>query len=650
MPEQDYPDLKLDSAVADAIALYLESEIDSSMRARVNAESIWNQIKLLYEQLEATPGGKDIPFEDSSNIMVSLIATYVEQLHARIHGTLYESSNPYAVEPTRQDLVKYSKVAQKWLTWASENELNEELVDYSALMEMLKLGTMVEKVVYERVDVKLQNYNPELKKWEPRIERMKDNPEHIHISIFDFFWQMHARNIDESIWKAHRLRLSWNEVKLRVADGRWNADAAEKIRAWYESQKTDAEQVVDDQVGIEPHDMFEFEFFEVWFEYPIHAEESELPIDEGTNIYTSVGSVPVKMKCVLHKDARILMTYSYNDFPLGLDPFEVCTFVGREREVLGIGIGQMALTYQIEITAMHNQRIDGGTVANSVGYKYKADSRVAADLRIRPGSGIPVDEMDDFDTFQWGSKIDSTIEAENQSLALLKERIGIRDLALDDALLSQAPATTTTMLLAEKGRRLDGVIGRIRKFKKRMILKTLLLYKRYYPKEKLVAVFGNEEGAMLMELLSLPDQLLWDSVGISVTATTSASSREMERQNDMQLLNAVMGYYDKYVSYISVAANPQTPPAIRLVTLSMANGLSAYILELLEGFNKKSRRDFVIDTGPVAALIQQQLAQPPAAPPAAGNVQDGGVQPAQPNGQAGGQSVAQPSPQGGARA
>lgn len=636
LPEQDYPDLRLTEITKDKIALYLESEIDNSMRARADAEAVWKQIELLYEQVDV-PEKKDYPFEGAATFAVQLIATYTEQLHARIHGTIYEPKLPYSCEPTRQDLYKFAKSVAKWLAWSAEHELNEEEVDYGAFMELIKLGLMVEKVVYTREDRKIWSWNESLRKWEPRIERMKDNPEYIHVSIGDYFWQMHARTIQESEWEAHRLRMSWNEVKARANDGRFDKSAADYIRNWWESQRTDMEQVTDDQAGVEPNPMVEFEFFEVYFRYPIDISEEEMPIDETQNVQTSVGSVPTALRVILHKDARKMMTIKYNTFPLGLTPFEVCPYVGRSQSVVSIGVGHMAMAPQIEITAMHQQRIDAGTVRNSSGYKYKADSRVPSSLPLRPGGGVPVDEMEDFEPFAIGIGGDSTIDAEQQALNILQERIGIRDLALDEAAMAKAPATTTMALLAEKGRRLDNVLRNIRRFKKRLKLKAMLLYKAYYPKDKLLDVLGPEDGANVVQVLSLSEQTIWDSVGISITATTSATSREMSRQNDIQLMNALIGYQDKYAQYIAAAANPQVAPALRVMALKMANGLSVFMEELLEGFNKHNSREYLLDTAEFAQLIQQApppapASQPGGSPEAAAPVQDGGVEAPSANG------------------
>lgn len=631
MPEQDFPDLKLSEETRDAIALYLYNELKNSITARQDAEDVWKDIQKLYEQLDV-PEKKDIPFEGAATVMIPIIPTYVEQLHARLMDTLYTPEDTYSVKPTRDELYKYSKAVRRWLTWAGENELNEEAVDYSALMELLKLGTMAQKVVYERQDVVNTNWNEATKEWESIVERMKDNPEYIHVSISDLFWQMHARHIDESEWKMHRIRLSWNEIKLRVDKGRYDAEFVEKIRSWYEISQTELQEVSSDEVGIQPSPFYEFELFECWFRYPLKVSTGEShPIDEGTNLQTKLADLPVRLQAVLHKDTQTLLSIKYNIYPLGLDPIEVMPFVGRELQVLGIGVGQMALPFQIEVTAMHNQRLDNATVVNSVSFKYKADSLLNSQLPLRPGGGIPVDEMDDLQPFVMGSKGDSTIDAEKHSLSVLQERIGIRELALDDVALGQAPATTTLAILQEKGRRLDNVLRTLRRFKKRMILKAVLLYKAYYPREKLEALFG-EDGKLVAEMLDgLSAQQIWDGMGIEISATTSATSRELEKRSKMEMFNVLLGYYDKFAEFTIQAANPEMPPILQAVLTKMGTGLTLFVDELMADFNLYGRKEYLINIQQIVAEAEAAAAQQPdggGVPPASGAVPPTGVPPA----------------------
>ena len=604
MPEQDFPDLKLSDETRDAITLYLFDELKNCKTARQGAKDVWEDIQSLYEQLDV-PEKKNTPFEGAANVMIPIIPTYVEQLHARLMDTVYTPEDTYSVKPTRDELFKYAIAVRRWLTWAGENELNEEQVDYSALMELLKLGTMAEKVVYIRQDVVNTVWNSATEEWETVVERMKDNPEYIHVSITDLFWQMHARHIDESEWKMHRIRLSWNEIKLRVAEKRYDEKFVEEIRQWYETKQTDQQEGSSDIIGIQPAPFYEFELYECWFRYPLKiADGGDHPADEGSNIQTELTDLPVRLQAVFHESSQTLLQIKYNTFPLGLDPIEVMPFVGRELQVLGIGIGHMALPFQIEVTAMHNQRLDNATVVNSVSFKYKADARIPIELPLRPGGGIPVDDMDDIEAFAIGTKGDSTIDAEKHSLQVLQERIGIREIALDDAALAKAPATTTLAILQEKGRRLDNVLRQIRRFKKRMILKAVLLYQAYYPREKLEPLFG-ENGNLVVEMLDgLSAQQIWDSMGINISATTSATSRELEKRSKMEMFNVLLAYYDKFANYTLQAADPNMPPVLAAVLTKMGEGLTRFVDELMSDFNLYGRREYLINIQQIVAETQ----------------------------------------------
>lgn len=609
MPEQDYPDLRISDVLRGAIEKYLHQELTNAHSGREVVKQQWMDIQKLYEQLDV-PEKRDTPFTGAANIMIPVIPTFVEQVHARLHGTIYAPEDVYSVMPTRDDLHRYARAARKWLTWAGRNELNEKRVDYSAFMELLKLGTMVQKVVYVREDELIYKHVPGTDnppRYDLVVERVHDHAEYVHVSIRDFFWQMHARNIDESEWRAHRIRLSWNKLKQRVAEGRYRENAVEKIRNWYVTHQDDVTREVSQEIGLEPSPMYEFELYEIYFRYPVSVDIADAPADEGQNIQTPLRDAPIKLQAVFHLDTMTLINIKYNTFPLALDPFEVTQFVGRELQVLGIGIGQMGLPFQVEVTAMHNQRLDNATVVNSVAYKYKADSRVPSEILIRPGGGIPVDEMDDLEPFFIGQKGDSTLQEEEHTLQILQERVGVRDIALEQMAMSRAPATTTLALIQEKGRRLDDVLGNIRDFKKRMVMKAILLYKRYYPRPKLLDVFGPENGPLVVQMLdTLSEQQLWDNMGIEVAATTSATSRELEKRSKQEMFNVLLGYYDKYAQYVMGALNPEAPPELRAILIRMGEGLTTFVDELMADFNLSGRRELTINLQEIVAQSQAQ--------------------------------------------
>lgn len=638
----NYEQLKVTEESRKNVALYLHSEITKSRNAFSGIKKTWDLILKLYEQLDV-PEKKDTPFEGAANIMIPVMATYVEQVHSRLMDTLHSPKDPYTVAPTQQHLHKYAKALRRFLTWASDNELCEEKTDYASLLTLLKLGTMAQKVVYEKQTKTIQVWNETLKKHEPKVETMKDNPEFVALNLEDVFWQANVRTLEESGWKAHRFDLSWNDIKIRVDEGIYKKEWVEKIRNWYSSNRASGDvsntETVQSQAGVEPSLLDRFELYEVYFEYPIELDPSEQPIDEMQNMDTPLGVLPTALQAVLHLDSQELVRLSYNTLPLGHDPIEVAPYIGREDMVHGIGVGHMALPFQIEITAMHNQRLDAGTVANAPAYLYQADSRVPSQLPLRPGHGIPVDDVEkDIKTFHLGTKYDSTLQEEQHTATILQERIGVKEIALDDLALSRAPATTTLAMMQEKGRRLDGVLRTLRRFKKRMMLKALLYYQAYYPKEKFIAILGEEDGKLLAEFFaSVSPQTIWDCVGLEVAAITSATSRELERQSKMALFNVIVGYYDKYTSYIMASENPQLPTFIRLVAKKMADGLSAFIDELLEQFNSHSRSDFLIaydETKAEALQIdqQQQAALGSGAQGAGAPVPEQGVQAPPPEG------------------
>jgi hypothetical protein len=627
MPSYDLPDIEISEEDKAAMAQWMYNELTTCESDRQSIVATWINVQKLYEQT-SVPEKKDFPFPGAAHVMVPVIPTYVEQIHARLMNTVYSGDDVFTTKPTVEMLYPFVKAIKKWCNWMTENQLDLERVDYGLLLEYLKLGNMVGKTVYTKEVKTLQVWDPALNDFTPSVEIMKDNAEIIQVPINDFWFPMYARSLDEAQWKSHRFRVDWNMAKDRAFAGIYDEEALKSVVNWYESHKDDYEEARTDLTQSRTAKLLEYEFHEVWFRYPLKkkptvkgGDNNSLPIDEIDN--TANFAPVVDLVGVFHVRSRTWLRLQYNWFPLGLDPFEHMPYVGREQMILGIGVGEMGIPFQIEVSTMHNQRLDNATISNMSGYKYKADSSIPSDLALAPGKGVPCDDMDDIAPLILGQKYDSTIVEEKHTLSFLQERIGARELEADQAALSQGTATGAIALLAEKGRRLDSIVRNVRRFHKRLMIKVILLEQKYGDKEKLAKVLG-EEGILVAQLLeSIPPQMIWDGIGVELTATTSTTSKDMDRQAKLTLFNLLVQYYGQLGQYMAAAM--QAPPQVQPVFLEIINGLSTLVKEILEDFNIRNKTEFLID---LSAAQNNANTAATTTPP--GVVQGGGMGAVQP--------------------
>jgi len=254
---------------------------------------------------------------------------------------------------------------------------------------------------------------------------------------------------------------------------------------------------------------------------------------------------------------------------------------------------------QKEVSVMHNQRLDHGSLANSGVYKRRADSSVPSDIVFQLGSSIPVDEPDDLLPLDMGSQYDSTINDEQHTLQLLKERLGMQDY-LGAEMLANAQATSVLAAMAESTRRFDLTLGRFREFLGEVMMKVMLLYQQYYPEGKTTLILG-EDGVWTEMTWTFPEQAIRDGLGIQIIATTSTTSKELERQNKLSLFGMISQYYGQLTQYLLQAENPQLPESIRMVLLRIVDGLSTLVLDILEDYEIHQAKELTINIEEIQA-------------------------------------------------
>ena len=564
MPAQDYPEVTLKKETKEKLVLFLESELNRSIKDRKVFEEDWKEIDDLYDQDELKAEWE--PFEGSAKLMLPVIATYAETMFSRAYGTLWAPQDPYTAKPLRKEFTEHIRPLRNFMTWASEEELELKVKSRSSLMDLFKKGTCVNKTIYTRNEYGYYEWDAALERYIERIATWDDRPDPIPVPLTDFYFNMEARNETEILWKAHKIRnLSFSQLKAKERSGVYKDVDRLKNKP---DQPDDIERDRLGRIGIStsPQGPDKFDIFEIWFEYDIDGD--------GIN---------EKLVAFFHLDTRTVLRLQHNWFPYQLDPFDICPLVYREYTVYGFGVGHMARAFQKELSAMHNQRLDQGTLANTTMFKEKAGSRVQGPIKIRLGGSITVDEMDDLDVINIGRQYDIGIAQEQHTIKFLEQRLGWQEYNWSES-AAASPATSTISMMQEKMRRFDTIIDNIRMFYSSIMTKCLLLYQKYYPEGKAYMLMGDD-GLYVEEVFALDQVNFLNGVGIQTTATTSSTSRELERQAKLSVFNLLSQYYGQIEQRFIAAQNPQVPPAVKQVLMGIVVGLSEFVLEILEDFN-----------------------------------------------------------------
>jgi len=624
MPSNRIPDLDISPEMEQKILNWLYDEMTRTLLARQPFLELWLEVQEFYEK--TTLDDKiDFPWEGAAHIMIALMPTYIEQAKAKLIGTLFAPSDPFSTKPLRKDFSDFAKPMRRMLTWASEEELNFRPFMNSILLESLKLGNGVGKAVYVEDVQTYQEWDPTTEQFIEVTETLESHPLPVHVSLPDFLFPLHILKLNGADWLGDRVRLSENQLLARGRDGRYIQKAVDKILPWEERQRTQYEDRREDHVDYTPSEFKEWEVWEVWFQHPIVE-----------------GGPAVKQVWSIHLDSRTALRKQHNHFPMQMHPYVIHGYELRENRVYANGIGRMVLPYQKEVSIMHNQRLDAATITNAPIFKRKADALGPDEIEFRVGAAIPVDEMDDLEVLFTGNPLNSTITEEQHTIGLLQQRIGMQDYQTQQA-LAGAQATTVLQIMQESARRFDEHVHNARVFMTEMMVKLLLLYQKYYPRDKAQMILG-EDGVYVEQLWEFPQEWIVKGMGVSVTATTSSTSKELDRQNKLSLLGALTQYYGNLTQYLFQAFQPGLPPELQQVMFRIVHGLTSFVEDILEDFEIRNASELAIAFDSLRSEIASAqeaaavagAAQPPGLPPGAGL--GGGA----PNGAAGaGQAVQQ---------
>ncbi len=575
MPANELPNVKISEDKENEINLWLETQITNALLAREDLEKSWIEIYEWYEKVELE-SKKDFPFKGAAHIMVQLMPTYCERIKAKLQNTLFMPKDPFAVFPTNKQFHPLVKGMRSFCTWAAIHDMDLEEQFDEVILEETILGNSVVKIVYIQEDETFFEFNDEIEDFEEITKRTQDGVEVIPIALVDHLFPMETRRYNKAEWKAHRIRLSWNEVLQRIASGLYDKEAKDHLKAWEENQQTSFEEERQDQANVNLQEIVEFEVWEVWFQYLLKDDDK----------------IPTKLVWAFHLDSKTAVRKQYNWFPLGKDPFEMISFEPRVHKVYATGVGRMTLPVQKEVSVMHNQRLDSVNLRNAVVFKKKADSMAPDEISPTMGGVITLeDPVNDLIPMLFGQQYDSTIQDEQHTLSLLQQRIGLEDYLGDD--LSGAAATVAMQMRQEATRRFDGHLKRHRKFMKNVMIKALLLYQKYMPEEKPILILG-EDGQWVQAAFQFPDVWITEAMGISVTATTSSTSKEHDRQSKLSLFGLLTQYYGQLTSYLLQASSEELPPPVRVAMFHIVNGLTTFVEDILEDFDLHNTEELTV--------------------------------------------------------
>jgi len=559
-----------DAAQVEKFGAWLTREIEDALSARNPQESVWRERLRGYEGVPKNPVRK-VPVENAPNIEVTLGAIAVDSIYSQSLDLMFTVA-PVLTARGANGTVDPKAVSgiQRLIDWGIKSEWALRPAAEHSVLDNVQLGTGAYYIPFVEHKKKTKT-----KKVTSRAPRILTHP------IEDVLVPGGAHgDLQTERWCALRFWYTEGEMEDRRDAEKWNIEGVIPVGTigW---MRTRREQLGRTSSGTRVSELYET--FRIWAYYDIDGDGFE-----------------EDLMCVWDRSSKKILLLGYNKYDYR--PVEVSRYQLRAHLFYGVGVMDMIAPYQEETTEIHNHRVLNMLLANSRFWKAKAGA-VPESMKIWPGKVQEMGSPEDVVGEAMADVYPSAPQAEAITISLAERRVGINDLSTprpSAVLGSRTPGITALSMLQQVNKRFTAAFDGMRNTAAGAVRQCLYRYQeRLLGGDKdvethLSRVIGEDAQAVI-SIMRDPD--FDEMVSIELTASSASVNRDADRQNSMMLVNILSQYYQRTLELVAIAANPQTPPAVRSVAQKIAESAGAIIERTIRTFDViRDPSTFIIDT------------------------------------------------------
>ncbi len=583
------------------LAKWVQEEVEDAFSARLAQEVLWDECLRQYNGVPKNPV-RNTPVEDAPNIEVTLGAIACDALYAQGLSQIFATNPIVAVQPTGSaneddNLVRIVAGLQTFTNWMQKNELRLRKVLEHSLLDVVQLGTAASYTPYVR----------KVRKTKTR-RTLDAGPQARAIPTEDIIQQGGANeDPEEASLLGFRVWFTEGELMERAKPKRRkdsNGTMAEDFSdAWIikDAQPTagigfvrrQREKMGRTHSNSKIKKLYEICILFCYFDYDQDGFDEDLMVVWDR----TSGKV-------------LWVNYSPND----KRPIDLCVYQVRAHMPYGIGVMEMLKDYQTEVTETHNDRTLNAKLANMRMYKTRTGEVDEGTITAWAGRNIVVNDMDAIQEMKLSEVYPSATANEASTISLAERRVGVNELNTprpSQVLGSRTPAFTTSALLQQQNIRFAPAFDAMRTFASNIVVQGLWRYRERIlletstgeAAENIRRVLGEELGNDVVALLREDDFM--KNVSVELSASSAKTNQDAERQNAILLAQLLNTYYEKTIQLVSLAANPQTPEAVRDVAKKIANTAGEVIERTIRTFDEiRDPSRFIIDMNQELDSIQ----------------------------------------------
>lgn len=590
---------------------YLIQEIRRTRGDRSKLEQRWTDWQTAY-RARPIEEVKTWPFEGAANLVIPVIATDVDTLFARLMSILMEPENLWSVQASRPELADVAPRIQEFLQWVQHNEMENlpaALSDW--ILELHKIGTGVLKQRWHRETKKVFEWRElGMGTWQQQaIILLKDAAEIRHVRLHNFYVPAGFPELQEAPWCAERISMTWQQFTNRVNAGIYQG--SDRVTQWYaNSYGSNVQQAYDTISGYKPSLGRLLEPYEFWTNFDIDGDG----YDEA-------------LVCSIHEESGTYLRLDFNPFFNQDYPYSVGRFMRDGNSFYGIGLCEMLDHAQEEATAIHNQRLDAGTIGNTQMYAVTKDNKnIAEDEPIWTGKIWKVNNINDIKPLIMGTTNEGqSIQNEQALYDIYRRRTGVSDYVTGQATpaVGYGAAYTTQQMIANSSKRFGQTLREINGALSESGTRTLELYQQFNQRGKEYMALGPLKGQLVRAVLQFPIDLIRRGFKVSVTAITAETTKDAQIRTNTIIQQQLMQFYMQYLQALQMLSNPMMKP-FQPVILQMIDGMSTLMRRLLDLYGVQDSDRMIPELDTAINVYQQQFAQLEAALSGAGGMGQAG--------------------------
>lgn len=291
-------------------------------------------------------------------------------------------------------------------------------------------------------------------------------------------------------------------------------------------------------------------------------------------------------------------------------PFVLECYQDRAHTWAGLGVMEMDIPYEREITEIHNQFIWNMMISNTKMYQGPA-TVMQEQMEIYPGKFI--DNSDGrIEQLDMGEVNPTAIQAESIVRGMSRDRTGLQSLNAPLKASNRTPGFTMQMAMQQANRRFTHPFNNLRNGVAQCVMQCLLrVQERIRANDKQVVkklekLLGEEKADLVVNLMKSHETELTEALDIQLKAVSVTVNREADRQNMVMLATQVFPlYWQAKQQLAQFLAHPPFPGADK-VAKEASDVLDRFWHKILKTFDSVTDvRSFQIDLDAIQPMMQQ---------------------------------------------